>query len=141
MSRCSSCGAFIGESPGSLFVDGTAKILDHEEFDDIRKIQELLETFEEKAKLVRILNACLNTREAGVRILIGRENLEGGMHNCTLVVAPVALSGSHRRSVRGRRSDAHGVRPCHQHRGLYRPPLQPAPQLELIGVRVGISEG
>ncbi len=81
--------ALISEAPGSLFVDGTAKILDHVEFDDICKIKELLETFEEKAKLVKILSACLNTREAGVRILIGRENSEGGMHNCALVVAPL----------------------------------------------------
>ena len=77
------------EPPGSLFVDGTAKILDHVEFDDICKIKELLETFEEKAKLVKILSACLNTREVGVRILIGRENTEDRMHNCTLVVAPL----------------------------------------------------
>jgi heat-inducible transcriptional repressor len=82
-------GSSDAESAGSLFVDGTAKILDHEEFDDIRKIKALLETFEEKAKLVRILNACLKTREAGVSILIGRENLEGGMDNCTLVLAPL----------------------------------------------------
>ena len=82
-------GSSAAESAGSLFVDGTAKILDHEEFDDIRKIKALLETFEEKAKLVKILNACLKTREAGVRILIGRENLEGGMDNCTLVLAPL----------------------------------------------------
>jgi len=81
--------ASAAEALGSLFVDGTAKILDHVEFDDIRKIKVLLETFEEKAKLVRILTACLKTRETGVRILIGRENLEGGMHNCTLVVAPL----------------------------------------------------
>jgi heat-inducible transcriptional repressor len=81
--------ALISEGPGSLFVDGTAQILNHVEFDDICKIKELLETFEEKAKLVRILGACLNTREAGVRILIGRENSESRMHNCTLVVAPL----------------------------------------------------
>jgi len=81
--------ALISETPGSLFVDGTASILDHMEFDDVFKIKELLETFEEKAKLVRILSACLNTRETGVRILIGRENSEDRMHNCTLVVAPL----------------------------------------------------
>jgi len=81
--------ALISEAPGSLFVDGTAKILNHVEFEDIYKIKELLETFEEKAKLVRILSACLNTGEAGVRILIGRENSEDRMHNCTLVVAPL----------------------------------------------------
>jgi heat-inducible transcriptional repressor len=81
--------AVISETPGSLFVDGTAKILDHVEFDDVRKIKELLETFEEKAKLVRILSACLNRWEPGVRILIGHENSESRMHNCTLVVAPL----------------------------------------------------
>jgi len=81
--------ALINETPGSLFVDGTAKILDHVEFDDVRKIKELLETFEEKAKLVRILSACLNRWEPGVRILIGHENSESRMHNCTLVVAPL----------------------------------------------------
>ena len=81
--------ALINEGSASLFVDGTAKMLDHVEFEDIRKIKELLETFEEKAKLVKILSACLNTRDTGVRILIGRENSEGRMHNCTLVVAPL----------------------------------------------------
>jgi heat-inducible transcriptional repressor len=81
--------ALISEGPGSLFVDGTAKILDHVEFDDIREIKELLETLEEKAKLVRILSACLSRREPGVRILIGRENSESRMHNCTLIVAPL----------------------------------------------------
>jgi len=81
--------ALISEAPGSLFVDGTARMLDHVEFDDICKIKDLLETFEEKAKLVKILSACLSTREAGVRILIGRENSENRMHNCTLVVAPL----------------------------------------------------
>ena len=81
--------ALNSEAPGSLFVDGTAKMLEHVQFDDICKIKELLETLEEKVKLVRILSACLNTGEAGVRILIGRENSEGRMHNCTLVVAPL----------------------------------------------------
>jgi len=38
---------------------------------------------------VRILSACLNTWEPGVRILIGHENSESRMHNCTLVVAPL----------------------------------------------------
>jgi len=81
--------SLINEAPASLFVDGTASILDNAKFDEIYKIKELLETFEEKAKLVKILTACLNTREAGVRILIGRENLEGRMHNCALVIAPL----------------------------------------------------
>jgi heat-inducible transcriptional repressor len=81
--------ALISEEPGSLFVDGRAKILDRAAFDDIPKIKELLETFEQKAKLVRILSACLTTREPGVRILIGRENSESWMYDCALIVAPL----------------------------------------------------
>jgi len=49
----------------------------------------LVKTLEEKAKLARILEACLQSPEAGVRILIGRENTEQQMHHCTLVVAPL----------------------------------------------------
>jgi heat-inducible transcriptional repressor len=35
------------------------------------------------------VEACLQTPEAGVRILIGRENAEQQMHHCALVVAPL----------------------------------------------------
>jgi heat-inducible transcriptional repressor len=83
------CGALTDEEHGSVFVDGTAKILDHPEFDDVRKLKELMETFEEKAKLVKILGACLQTSASGVRVLIGRENSEKQMQLCTLVVAPL----------------------------------------------------
>ena len=82
-------GALAGEESGPLFVDGTARILDRLEFDDVRRIKELLETFDEKAKLVRILGACLQTPNTGVRILIGQENSEKQMQHCTLIVAPL----------------------------------------------------
>jgi len=82
-------GALSEEESGSLFVDGTAKILDSPEFEDVQKIKQLVKTLEEKAKLARILAACLQLPEAGVRILIGRENAEKQMQHCTLVVAPL----------------------------------------------------
>jgi heat-inducible transcriptional repressor len=82
-------GALSEDEPGSLFVDGTAKILESPEYEDVHKIKQLVKTLEEKAKLARILGACLQMPEAGVRILIGRENLDKQMHNCTLVVAPL----------------------------------------------------
>jgi heat-inducible transcriptional repressor len=82
-------GALSEEETGPLFVDGTAQILERPEFEDVQKIKQLVKTLEEKAKLVRILGACLRTPEAGVRILIGRENSEKQMHHCTLVVAPL----------------------------------------------------
>jgi heat-inducible transcriptional repressor len=82
-------GALSEEETGPLFVDGTAKILERPEFEDVQKIKQLVKTLEEKAKLGRILGACLQTPETGVRILIGRENSEKQMHHCTLVVAPL----------------------------------------------------
>jgi heat-inducible transcriptional repressor len=82
-------GALAGEESGALFVDGTAKMLESPEFEDVKKIKQLLETLEEKAKLIRILNACLQSPEFGVRILIGRENSEKQMQDCTLIVAPL----------------------------------------------------
>ncbi len=81
-------GVLASEETGSLFVDGTAKILDQPEFEDAARIKELLATLEEKVKLVRILNACLQSSGHGVRILIGRENTASAMHHCTLIVAP-----------------------------------------------------
>jgi heat-inducible transcriptional repressor len=82
-------GALSEEATGGLIVDGTAKILEHPEFEDVQKIKQLVKTLEEKAKLARIVEACLQTPEAGVRILIGRENAEQQMHHCALVVAPL----------------------------------------------------
>ena len=82
-------GALSGEESGLLFVDGTAKILESPEYEDVQKIKQLVKTLEEKAKLAGILGACLQIPEVGVRILIGRENAEKQMHDCTLVVAPL----------------------------------------------------
>ena len=83
-------GALAGaEESGPLFVDGTAKILGRPEFENVEKIKVLLETFEEKARLVRILGACLQSPTLGVRILIGHENSEKLMQHCTLIVAPL----------------------------------------------------
>ena len=81
-------GALAGEESCPLFVDGTANILNLIEFEDAKKIKELFETLEEKAKLVKILNACLQSHGRGIKILIGRENLSREMHECTLILAP-----------------------------------------------------
>lgn len=83
-----SSGALAGPSTGALIVDGTARILGQPEFEEGGELKELLATFEEKAKLVRILNACLQSAGPGVRILIGRENTASEMQHCTLIVAP-----------------------------------------------------
>lgn len=81
-------GALAEETPAPLFIEGATKFLDLAEFEDVRKIKRLLVTFEEKAALVKILNACLETSSEGVQIFIGRENPTREMHECALIVAP-----------------------------------------------------
>jgi heat-inducible transcriptional repressor len=80
-------GDETGEENGLLFVDGTSRIAEAPEF-DLPRIRHLLAAFEQKARLVRILNACLPPSGAGVRTLIGRENPESDMQQCALIVAP-----------------------------------------------------
>jgi heat-inducible transcriptional repressor len=82
-------GALMEDDAGGLIVDGTAKILERPEFEDVQKIKQLVKALEEKAKLAAILEACLQTPETGVRILIGREIADKQMQHCTLVVAPL----------------------------------------------------
>jgi heat-inducible transcriptional repressor len=82
-------GALADEEPGPLYVDDTSKILDRPEFEDGHKIKELLSALEEKAKLIKVLGACMETPSSGVRILIGRENPERRMHECAFIVAPL----------------------------------------------------
>ena len=82
-------GALADEEPCPLFVEGAAAILDHPDFEDARKLKVLLETLEEKAKLVKILSACLQPPGRGVKIMIGRENPTSEMYDCALILAPV----------------------------------------------------
>jgi heat-inducible transcriptional repressor len=81
-------GALAEETPGPLFVEGTAKFLNLADFEDVQKIKRLLMTFEEKAKLVKILSACFEGQGAGVRIFIGKENPTLEMRECALIMAP-----------------------------------------------------
>jgi heat-inducible transcriptional repressor len=84
-----SSGALSEDDAGELIVDGTAKILEQPEYEDVQKIKQLVKTLEEKARLASILEACLRTPQTGVRILIGREISDKQMQDCTLVVAPL----------------------------------------------------
>ncbi|MGH9354686.1 MAG: heat-inducible transcriptional repressor HrcA [Terriglobia bacterium] len=81
-------GALAQEGPASLFVGGAAKILDAPEFVDTGKVRELLAAIEEKAKVVKILNACLDAPHRGVQALIGGENPNSEMRQCSFIVAP-----------------------------------------------------
>ena len=82
--------AFAGEGDGSVIVDGTANMLEQREV-DLEQMRALFKTFEEKGRLVKILNACLSDK--GIRIVIGRENPEPELRGTSLVAASYPLGG------------------------------------------------
>ncbi len=76
------------DEKGLLFVDGASQMVEAPEFEGRHKMRDLLATLEQKARLVRIVNACLQASGPGVRTIIGRENPESEMQQCALIVAP-----------------------------------------------------
>lgn len=73
------------DSSASVFLDGASNIVGRREFEDHDRMRQLFQTFEEKGRLVKILNACISGR--GVRILIGHENPDPELHDLALVAA------------------------------------------------------
>ncbi len=85
-----SLGGDAVESP-NVYIDGASNILAKPGFLDIERMRELFRTFEEKSRLIRILNECISrdpTAPGNVHIVIGREHLAPSMQNCALISAP-----------------------------------------------------
>jgi heat-inducible transcriptional repressor len=83
--------AFELPGGGSVYIDGTSNILARPEFDDLERLRSLVKTFEEKGRLVRILNACLSGD--GIRVLIGHENPDPDLQDLSLVTARCTIDG------------------------------------------------
>jgi len=63
-------------------------------------MQSLFKTFEEKSKLVKILNECIRGASgSGVRVIIGSENAVPGMQEYTLISSPITPQGPNLGSV------------------------------------------
>ena len=81
-----------GDSNGEVYVDGASNILTKPDFVDFERMQELFRTFEEKSRLLKILNECVthDSQNYGgdVHVIIGREHPASSMQNCALITAP-----------------------------------------------------
>lgn len=74
-----------------VYVDGASNILTKPEFADAERMRELFRTFEEKSRLVKILNECVSRDQSSpgeVQVVIGREHAAPSMQNCALITAP-----------------------------------------------------
>jgi heat-inducible transcriptional repressor len=84
--------AFAPETgAASVYLDGASNILAQPEFEDLERMRDLFRTFEEKGRLVKILNACLSGE--GVRVLIGHENPDPGLRDLALVTSRFPVEG------------------------------------------------
>ena len=78
---------------GDVYVDGASNILSKPDFVDVDRMRELFRTFEEKSRLIKILNECVSrdqttARGGDVHVVIGREHPISSMRNCALITAP-----------------------------------------------------
>ena len=78
----------VGSETADVYLGGRSNILDQPEFEaNVSRMRTLFKTFEEKSRLVRILNACL--AGDGLRIIIGHEIPDPEMQDMAMVTATV----------------------------------------------------
>jgi heat-inducible transcriptional repressor len=77
-----------------VYLDGASNILGKPEFSRTENIRELFRTFEEKSRLVKILNECVadDSHEGAVKVLIGHENPASSLQHCAVITTSYRLS-------------------------------------------------
>ncbi len=78
--------ALEDEGGGDLYIEGKTYILQSPEFADLEKMRTLLQAFEEKTKIVKLLDKALLAQ--GMQIFIGAENEFNEMKDCSVIAAP-----------------------------------------------------
>ena len=77
--------------PDSIYLQGTANILSQPEFADVERMRTLFQMFEEKSRLVKILNECISSNPPErVKISIGSELGIPDMRDFTLIASSYA---------------------------------------------------
>jgi heat-inducible transcriptional repressor len=72
------------ESKGDIYLGGTVNIMDQPEFNtNVSRMKELFKAFEEKSRLIRILDCCLD--ESGINVVIGTETPFQDIQDCSFV--------------------------------------------------------
>jgi heat-inducible transcriptional repressor len=95
LSLLQSWGETLSEpaSAESIYLQGTANIINQPEFADVDRMRTLFQMFEEKGRLVKILNECIACIPPdGVKIAIGSELGVPDMRDFTLITASYASS-------------------------------------------------
>ncbi len=85
-------GALTADPPSqAVFVEGASNLVTQDS--DRQRVGELLRALEEKQRVVRLLDAYLDTRQEAVRVVIGLDDALPSMQNFVLIGAPARRSG------------------------------------------------
>ncbi|MBA3912588.1 MAG: heat-inducible transcription repressor HrcA [Acidobacteriales bacterium] len=85
-------GALAGdETQANIYMEGAANLVSGEQ--DRKRLQELLQTLEEKQKIVALLNAYVDAKQEAVRVVIGLDETLPSMRNFVLIGAPARVGG------------------------------------------------
>jgi heat-inducible transcriptional repressor len=77
----------------NVYLQGTANIISQPEFADVERMRMLFQMFEEKGRLVKILNECISPNSPeSVKIVIGSELGVPDMRDFTLITSSYASS-------------------------------------------------
>jgi heat-inducible transcriptional repressor len=77
------------QSSQSVYVEGAANLVAGEQ--DRKRLQELLQTLEEKEKVAKLLGAYLDVKQEAVRVVIGLDQELPSMGNLVLIGAPARV--------------------------------------------------
>ena len=77
------------ESSQVVFVEGASNLVTSEQ--DQKRLQELLQTLEEKKKIVELLGAYLDAKQEAVRVVIGLDEALPSIRNFVLIGAPARV--------------------------------------------------
>jgi heat-inducible transcriptional repressor len=76
------------EMDADVFVEGASNIVIKPDFANVELMRSLFRIFEEKSRLVKILNECLAAHNiSSVRVRIGAENSLPELHGCTVITS------------------------------------------------------
>jgi heat-inducible transcriptional repressor len=83
------CGQGLqdGDQP-DVFIEGASNIIAKPDFADTERMRALFKMFEEKSRIVKILNECIESaRREAVAVRIGSENRFADLRDCTVIAS------------------------------------------------------
>ena len=73
------------DEQAEIYVDGKLNLLEYPEFSEVKKMKRILQTIEEKERLLKLLNKAIEAQ--GVQIFIGSENELQEMEGCSFITS------------------------------------------------------